>query len=121
MATWGSLMAVRDQVNAALEDARQAKLIGNALGARVTLEATGRIGTLLEQHRSDLPALFIVSDVVMRSERPDAPDHITVVVDKAPGVKCARCWRFVPAVRTEPDWAGICDRCVDALTEPVAR
>jgi hypothetical protein len=28
MATWGSLMSVRDQVNAALEEARQAQLIG---------------------------------------------------------------------------------------------
>jgi hypothetical protein len=25
----------------------------------------------------------------------------------------------VPSVRTEPDWSGICDRCVEALAEPV--
>jgi isoleucyl-tRNA synthetase len=120
MATWEPLMAVRDQVNAALEDARQAKLIGNSLGARVTLAARGRIGVLLEQRQQDLPALFIVSDVVVRPGAPDGPDEVTVAVDKAPGVKCARCWRYVTGVRTEPDWAGICDRCVDALAEPVA-
>jgi isoleucyl-tRNA synthetase len=44
---------------------------------------------------------------------------VEIRVDKAPGVKCARCWRFVPAVRNEPEWAGICDRCVEALAEPV--
>ena len=46
-------------------------------------------------------------------------DELRVAVDKAPGVRCERCWRYVPRVRTEPDWAGICDRCVDALAEPV--
>jgi isoleucyl-tRNA synthetase len=40
---------------------------------------------------------------------------VRVEVEKAPGVKCARCWRFVSSVRTDPDCAGICDRCVDAL------
>jgi isoleucyl-tRNA synthetase len=48
-------------------------------------------------------------------EATDGPDEVRVEVEKAPGVKCARCWRFVPRVRTEPDCAGICDRCVDAL------
>ena len=42
-------------------------------------------------------------------------DDIQVVVEKAPGVKCARCWRFVAGVRTEPEWEGICDRCRYAL------
>jgi len=44
---------------------------------------------------------------------------VRVEVGKARGVKCSRCWRYVPSVRTEPDWAGICDRCVEALAEPV--
>jgi hypothetical protein len=30
-------------------------------------------------------------------------------------VKCERCWRIVPALQTEPELAGICDRCVEAL------
>jgi isoleucyl-tRNA synthetase len=44
---------------------------------------------------------------------------VQIEVEKAPGVKCARCWRVVPLVRHEPEWAGICDRCVGALAEPV--
>jgi isoleucyl-tRNA synthetase len=46
---------------------------------------------------------------------------LSIRVRKAEGVKCERCWRYVAKVRTEPDWAGICDRCVDALAEPVSR
>ena len=48
-------------------------------------------------HRADLPMLFIVSDVeLQRRRRPTAPTSVRVEVEKAPGVKCERCWRFVP-------------------------
>ena len=116
---WDRLMQVRDQVNAALEQKRKDKVIGNSLSASVTLSASGPIAALLEQNRDDLPMLFIVSDLTLNIGSSDGPDDIRVDVDKAHGVKCGRCWRFVPSVRTEPDWSGICDRCVDALAEPV--
>jgi isoleucyl-tRNA synthetase len=119
--TWERLMEVRETVNAALELKRKDKTIGNSLGAAVTLTAAGRIARLLEQHRRYLPMLFIVSDVTLHVGTPDGADTIDVAVEKAGGVKCERCWRFVPSVRTEPDWAGICDRCVEALAEPVNR
>ena len=119
VATWDRLMQVRETVNAALEEKRKHKVIGNSLGASVTLSASGPIAALLEQNRDDLPMLFIVSDLTLNIGSADGPDDIRVDVDKAHGVKCGRCWRFVPSVRTEPDWSGICDRCVDALAEPV--
>jgi isoleucyl-tRNA synthetase len=121
LATWERLLDVRETVNAALELKRKDKTIGNSLGAAVTLTASGPIARLLEQHRRYLPMLFIVSDVTLQVGAPDGADTIGVSVEKAGGVKCERCWRYVPQTRTEPDWAGICDRCVDALAEPVNR
>ena len=59
--------------------------------------------------------LFNVSDVALHLGTAEGADHVGVVVEKAPGVKCARCWRFVATVRTEPEWEGICNRCRDAL------
>ncbi len=116
--TWGRLMSVREQVNAALEQKRKDKVIGNALGARVVMHATGPLGALLEQHRSELPMLFIVSDLSLNVGSPDGPDDVRIEVEPASGVKCARCWRYVASIRQETDWAGICDRCVEALAEP---
>jgi isoleucyl-tRNA synthetase len=110
--TWDSLLSVRERVNAALEEKRKDKVIGTSLGARVVLTASGPIGALLASHRESLPMLFNVSDVNLTVG--DAAD-LRVEIQKAPGVKCARCWRFVPSVRTEPECAGICDRCVEAL------
>jgi isoleucyl-tRNA synthetase len=116
---WDRLMAVRDRVNAALEEKRKAKVIGNSLSASVTVTATGPVAALLEQYREQLPMLFIVSDLTLDLGDPTGADQVQVDVGKARGVKCERCWRYVPSVRTEPDWSGICDRCVEALAAPV--
>ncbi len=113
--TWEALLDVRETVNAALEEKRKNKIIGTSLGARVIITASGPIGALLKSRRDDLPMLFNVSDVSLAVGATEGTDELRVEVEKAPGVKCARCWRFVPSVRTEPDCAGICDRCVDAL------
>jgi isoleucyl-tRNA synthetase len=112
---WERLLGVRAQVNAALEEKRQAKTIGTSLGAKIDLEANGPVAALLEAHAADLPLLFIVSDVTLRTGRDEGPDEVRVTVDKASGVKCERCWRYVPEVSTEPEWAGLCRRCVGAL------
>ena len=114
--TWERLLTVRETVNAALEGKRKDKIIGNSLSARVALTVRGPVAKLLEEHQQQLPMLFNVSDVGLHLGSTDGADEIQVAVEKAPGVKCARCWRFVPSVRNEPEWAGICDRCRDALT-----
>jgi isoleucyl-tRNA synthetase len=118
LGTWERLLAVRETVNAALEEKRKQKVIGNALGARVVLTARGPVAAFLDSHRQHLPMLFNVSDVALHLGEADGADAVQVDVEKAPGVKCARCWRYVPDVRNEPEWAGICDRCVAALGEP---
>jgi isoleucyl-tRNA synthetase len=116
LGTWERLLAVRETVNAALEEKRKDKVIGNSLSARVEITARGPVATLLDEHRQQLPMLFNVSDIGLHLGAADGADDVQVVVEKAPGVKCARCWRFVPGVRAEPEWMGICDRCRDALS-----
>jgi isoleucyl-tRNA synthetase len=118
---WNQLMRIRDEVNRALEAERQSKAIGNSLGAKVILRASGEDGGLLERHREDLPMFFIVSQVELEAAPPDAP--LEVVVVRAEGQKCPRCWRTVTNVSAAPATAGLCDRCVAALPEstgPVA-
>jgi isoleucyl-tRNA synthetase len=116
---WNRLLTVRGEVNAALEEKRKAKVIGNSLGAQVVLTARGPIAALLDRYRAQLPMLFIVSDVALKVETADGHDEVRVGIEKARGVKCERCWRFVQSVTTEPDRAGICERCVEALAETV--
>jgi isoleucyl-tRNA synthetase len=116
LARWARLISVREQVLAAIEPCRKDKMIGSSLEAKVALFASKDDLALLEPVRNDLPMLFIVSQVTL--ERGDGP--LTVRVTPADGVKCERCWRIVPSVSSDLERGGICDRCEDALAEPVS-
>jgi len=111
---WERLIAIRDEVNRALEVARQEKTIGNSLGAHVVLRARGAAAGLLESCRNDLPMLFIVSQLDFESADGEGPE-VEVIVTKATGEKCARCWRIVPATSKNQLTEGLCERCMDAL------
>ncbi len=123
---WQRLMKLRDAVNIEIERLRQAKVVGKSLEAKVEVRATGRLATLLERYRDDLPTLFITSDVIV-SGAPSAGEGTvykesddswaTIVVSRADGVRCDRCWRYVPAVSADPASQGLCRRCEGALAE----
>jgi isoleucyl-tRNA synthetase len=97
LADWDELIAAREPVLKALEEARQAKQIGTSLEARVRMAAT----ELLRRYEKDLPALFIVSQVVL-----DSSDSI--IVERASGEKCERCWKYSEAVGSDADFPTVC-------------
>jgi len=115
---WDRLMTVRDEVNRALEVARQGKVIGPSLGAFVSVSAGGETGKLLRQYEADLPMFFIVSQVAVK---PAAGDDVTVTVSRADGEKCQRCWRVVPDVSHVDGSDGLCSRCIAALAADAPR
>ena len=114
---WQRLLLLRDQANVEIERQRKEKVIGNSLGARLTIEAGGDDYERLRRYLNDLPMLFIVSEVELRTGPSDGPARFAA--ERATGVKCERCWRYVPVVSAEPGREGLCERCLDALAEPV--
>jgi isoleucyl-tRNA synthetase len=119
---WTGLMAIREAVVAEIEPLRKGKQIGSSLQAKVVIQADKSQLAFLERYARDLPMLFIVSEVELKQAPPDASDGETrphVTIERAGGVKCERCWRYVPAVSTDPAWAGLCERCQEALAETV--
>jgi isoleucyl-tRNA synthetase len=117
-ARWQRLGAVREQVNVAIEGLRQQKQVGTSLEAHVRLRAQGDLHALLEQNRDDLPMLFIVSKVSVEQGAPEGGGELGVSVARVDGVKCVRCWRYVPSVSADDVHAGLCERCVEAVREP---
>jgi isoleucyl-tRNA synthetase len=117
---WRQLVDVREQVLAEIEPLRKNKQIGSSLQAKVVLSATPAELALLERYLRELPMLFIVSDVELRPAPTDVEANSEarprVTIERAGGVKCERCWRYVPAVSSDPQWAGLCSRCQDALS-----
>jgi isoleucyl-tRNA synthetase len=112
---WSRLTDLRESVLAKIEPLRKDKQIGSSLQARVVLTVSKEDGAFLEKYLKELPMLFIVSDVELR---PGGGDTTSISIERADGVKCERCWRVVKSVSTDPSWAGICERCQDALAQP---
>jgi isoleucyl-tRNA synthetase len=118
---WTKLVALRDDVLAAIEPLRKGKQIGSSLQARVVIAATPAELAFLEPYAGILPMLFIVSEVELRPAPPDVTAHAEaaphIAIERAGGIKCERCWRYVPWVSREPEWDGVCQRCLDALAQ----
>jgi isoleucyl-tRNA synthetase len=113
-ANWDRLMQVRDGVLKHLDTARNEKLIGAPLEARVRLSANGDLHSLLEQYASELPGLFIVSQVEVDRGASDEP---VVTVDRAVGNKCERCWKYTLDVGSDASFPTICAACARAVHE----
>jgi isoleucyl-tRNA synthetase len=111
---WDRLMPVRDTVLKSLETAREEKVIGSSLQARVRLQANGDLYPLLEQYGAELPGLFIVSEVALEK---GASDALAVEIDRAGGEKCERCWKYTTDVGSDPELPTICAACAEAVSE----
>jgi len=113
---WEALMGVRGEVLKALEEARNSKLIGGSLEAKVSISAPLALLAVLERRRADLRYLFIVSEVEFhQSPAGDGTAGLGVKVTKAAGQKCERCWNYSVHVGENPEYPTICERCTEAL------
>ena len=112
---WDRLMEVRDDVLKSLETARNEKLIGAPLEARVRLSADGDLYPLLQQYAGELPGLFIVSQVAL--EPGEAGAAVGVKVERAAGEKCERCWKYTTDVGSDPKFPTVCAACAGAVDE----
>src|SRR5256714_540991 len=98
------LLRLRGVIGQALEKARQEKLIGNSLEARVILKCDRKvIGSVSKE---ELEEFFILSDLIIE----DAPEA-SATVEKTPYRKCARCWRHRESVGQSSAHPDLCDRC----------
>ncbi len=113
-ANWDRLMEVRADVLKSLETARNEKLIGAPLEARVRLSADGDLYPLLNEYASELPGLFIVSQVELEAANRDT---LGVRVERAAGEKCERCWKYTTDIGSESRYPTICAACARAVDE----
>jgi len=128
---WEQLLGVRESVLQALEPARQAKTINSNLEAKIELQASGPLAQVLQEHARWLPALFIVSQVAVREAAPAAEAApaggaaqqaapLRVIVQRADGGKCERCWNYSVHVGQDAEYPSCCERCVASLAELAA-
>ena len=103
------LLKLRGVIGQAIEQARQEKLIGNTLEARVVLKSDSDVTKIIPQE--ELEEFFILSDLkIQQAKEP------SVLVTKTPNQKCARCWRHRPTVGASKAYPDLCDRCESVVT-----
>ncbi len=120
---WDRLHETRDEVLKALEIARADQVIGNSLEAAVQIFAPDELLNFLKKFESLLPNIFIVSQVELLKESAGDKDvfcsesitGLCLLVKKAAGLKCERCWNFSEAVGEDAKHQTLCKRCIEVV------
>jgi isoleucyl-tRNA synthetase len=126
-AKWDIVREVRRVVTGALEVERAAKRIGSSLEASplVYVSDPKIFATLFD---IDLAEVCITSNAMVSNA--DAPagafrlnevSGVAVVVEPAAGRKCARSWKILPDVGSDPEYPDVSPRDARALREWKAR
>ena len=118
-AAFESFIALREEVNRAIEPLRKAGEIGHSLDTGVTIHAPAKTVAGVKASGLDLREFLIVSEAggtdapapEGASASAEAPEGVSVVVRKAEGEKCERCWVYSPELGTIADHPRICPRC----------
>ncbi len=120
-ARWAKLISLRDAVNKALENARNAGVFKKAQDTEVTLSVSADDAAFLKD--VDLASLCIVSKVTVTTEAVEGekneesllPCTIAVKLSEAP--KCPRCWNHCDTIGAAGHHAVLCDRCAAVVGE----
>lgn len=99
----------RDDVLKAIEVARNSKIIGKSLSAKVVVKPSEKANKLISNLNFDLKKIFIVSEFVVTNDEIDGDEYDsgTISVTARDGIVCSRCWQVVDHV----DDDGLCPRC----------
>ncbi len=119
---FAGLVSLRPFVLKALEDVRRSGQIGSSLEAKVTINTESQKDfDYLKSNFELLPATFIVSQVFLnRVEKiakglGDEFPKTEVVIDRADGEKCGRCWNYKIDVGQDHEHKMLCARCISIV------
>jgi isoleucyl-tRNA synthetase len=140
MGTWEQFLSLRDDVNSALALARADKVIGAELDAKVTIVVPKDVGEYADlvpfmdymnsrnNDVDELNYLLVTSQAqVIQGDDKTLEGHayttafgagatpFGVIVERADGVKCVRCWEYWGDVGDDTRFPGICSKCVKVL------
>ncbi len=124
---WADIRRLRRVVTGALEIERRDKRIGSSLEAAPRIYVADE-ALLAALAGVDLAEIAITSQAVLIAEdgpadafRLEDVDGVAVVPDRAEGRKCARSWKVLPEVGSDPDYPDLSLRDAAAMREYDAR
>jgi isoleucyl-tRNA synthetase len=126
---WEHLREVRNLVTPFLEKKREAKEIGAGLEAKVILTAEDpESAEILRRYEKELARVFVVSQVALETKTVEGMEAaeglsavlqkkfgLKVLVTRAEGAKCTRCWNYSSSLGRDPEHVSLCPKCVEAV------
>ena len=121
---WKAFMDFRDDVLKALEIARNEKLIGKSMEAKVTVYPNEQVRALLTALNANLPQLLIISpDFFTVSEEgpasaPEAAqkfEDVAILVERAEGHVCDRCRQVKAKLSDHEHLEHVCEHCAEVI------
>lgn len=111
---WDLFFDIKNDVYKALEEARNDKVIGKSLEAKVFLKLREEDKETLTPILPKLKQLFIVSEVVLTIEDLTKYEYCEVQVQKFEGDRCERCWNYFNEIDLTDH---LCPRCHEIVNE----
>ncbi|MGW7776856.1 isoleucine--tRNA ligase [Staphylococcus xylosus] len=115
---WNTFMKLRDDVNRALEVARNEKVIGKSLEAKVVIGSNDNFdATSFLQQFADLQQLFITSQAEVLDHVEDGIPYQygDIRIEHAHGEKCERCWNYSESLGSVGELNNLCPRCQEVV------
>ncbi len=121
---WENIFKLKIETNNALEQARKNKEIGHSLDSNVILQITDKnLFDLMDSVKAELTDILIISNI--RVENISATDLTNeekergykIIIEKASGDKCERCWKYSETVGKIEEHATLCNKCIDMIKE----
>ena len=113
------LIAIKNDVSKALESARNEKIIGHSLNAKVEISAEGDLYAFLKENENELKTVFITSDACVREGNGDGvkgeETGAYIKISVSDGEKCERCWMYSTTVGEDKEHPTLCKRCADVV------
>jgi isoleucyl-tRNA synthetase len=108
---WEAVWRIRESVNKKIEEKRVEKVIGHPLDAKVVIRGGQEDYETLRKLGDALKEVLIVSQAEVTKG-----DQTEIMVVRAEGLKCERCWQYSTDVETTGPYPNVCKRCRDTLT-----
>jgi isoleucyl-tRNA synthetase len=108
---WERIWKIREFTNKKIEEKRVEKIIGHSLDTKIKIQAPENDCNVLRKLGNELKDVFIVSQVEVH-----VGDSVDVIVSRADGKKCERCWQYFTDVSTNDKFPNVCRRCEDTLS-----
>lgn len=113
---WDKILELKAMVAKELEIARNNKVIGHSLNAKITLYANEKEYEFLKENQELLMTVFIVSDLHIEENARKDEKKIGIKVEVAEGEKCERCWKYSTTVGENKEHPTICHKCCEAIS-----